>query len=75
MGSRRVYITLNDEKEKDIAIINYLSQSYSESDAIKEAIYRIATNSADRVQIVTTNNNKVQKGAVYTINYELLKVA
>ena len=45
--SRRIYITLNDKKEKDKAILDYLSSSYSESDTIKEVLYRIATNSYD----------------------------
>ena len=43
--SRRIYITLNDKKEKDKAILDYLSSSYSESDTIKDVLYRIATNS------------------------------
>lgn len=43
--SRRIYITLNDKKEKNKVILEYLSSSYSESDAIKNVLYRIATNS------------------------------
>ena len=43
--SRRIYITLNDKKDKDKAILDYLSSSYSESDTIKDVLYRIATNS------------------------------
>lgn len=43
--SRRIYITLNNKKEKDKAILDYLSSSYSESDTIKDVLYRIATNS------------------------------
>lgn len=43
--SRRIYITLNDKKHKDKAILDYLSSSYSESDTIKDVLYRIATNS------------------------------
>lgn len=72
MASRRVYITLNDQKEKDGIIEVYLSQSYSEADAIKEAIYRLATNniqqvqtginSTDKVQILPEGNKKVKKG-------------
>lgn len=42
--SRRIYITLNEKKDKDKVILNYLSSSYSESDTIKEVLYRIATN-------------------------------
>lgn len=43
--SRRIYITLNEKKDKDKVILDYLSSSYSESDAIKDVLYRIATNS------------------------------
>ena len=43
--SRRIYITLNDKKDKDKVILDYLSSSYSESDTIKDVLYRIATNS------------------------------
>lgn len=43
--SKRIYITLNDKKDKDKVILDYLSNSYSESDTIKDVLYRIATNS------------------------------
>lgn len=43
--SRRIYITLNEKKDKDRVILDYLSSSYSESDTIKDVLYRIATNS------------------------------
>ena len=43
--SKRIYITLNEKKEKDKVILDYLSSSYSESDTIKDVLYRIATNS------------------------------
>lgn len=43
--SRRIYITLNEKKDKDKVILDYLSSSYSESDTIKEVLYQIATNS------------------------------
>ena len=62
MPSRRIYITLNDSKEKDKAILNYLSHSYSESDSIKEILYRFATNSIDKIQIGANGCNKVQTG-------------
>ncbi|MEI3368321.1 MAG: hypothetical protein V8R03_04570 [Clostridium sp.] len=45
--SRRIYITLNEKKDKDKVILDYLSSSYSESDTIKDVLYRIATNSYD----------------------------
>lgn len=43
--SRRIYITLNEKKDKDKVILDYLSSSYSESDTIKDVLYRIATHS------------------------------
>lgn len=43
--SRRIYITLNEKKDKDKVILDYLSSSYSESDTIKDVLYRIVTNS------------------------------
>lgn len=43
--SRRIYITLNERRDKDKVILDYLSNSYSESDTIKDVLYRIATNS------------------------------
>lgn len=45
MSSKRIYITLNEKKDKDKVILDYLSSSYSESDTIKDVLYRIATNS------------------------------
>jgi long-subunit acyl-CoA synthetase (AMP-forming) len=80
MTSRRIYITLNTEKEKDRVIEAYLSQSYNEADAIKDALYRLGANSTEKVQIVSKNNeetnikiipkwcNKVQNGAISTTN-------
>lgn len=62
MPSRRIYITLNDSKEKDKAILNYLSQVYSESDTIKEILYLTATNSTNKVHIGVNVCNKVQTG-------------
>lgn len=64
MSSRRLYITLNDEKEKDKVILNYLSNSYSESDAIKEALYRLATNCAEKVQKLPKRDKKIKKNTV-----------
>lgn len=60
MPSRRIYITLNPEKEKDKIIENYLSQSYSESDAIKEALYRLAINNTELTHITSNITRKVQ---------------
>lgn len=51
---------MNNKKEKDKIIENYLSQSYSESDAIKEAIYRLAINNIQQMQIDSNSTKKVQ---------------
>ena len=60
-NSRRVYITLNSDKEKDRVIEELLSNSYSESDFIKETLYHLATQS-DNLQLINTNSTqKVQK--------------
>lgn len=60
-NSRRVYITLNSDKEKDRIIEELLSNSYSESDFIKETLYRLATQS-DNLKLINTNSTqKVQK--------------
>lgn len=42
--SRRLYITLNPNKEKDIIILNYLKSTYSETETIKSILYQYATN-------------------------------
>lgn len=43
-NSRRLYITLNPNKEKDIIILNYLKSTYSETETIKSILYQYATN-------------------------------
>ncbi len=60
MASKRIYITLNSEKDKDVVIINYLSNCYSEKDAIKEELYRLAIQSNDLVQNGNESTKKVQ---------------
>lgn len=60
-NSRRIYITLNSDKEKDRIIEELLSNSYSEADFIKETLYRLATQ-GNNVQLMTPiNTEKVQK--------------
>lgn len=68
--SRRIYITLNEKKDKDKVILDYLSSSYSESDTIKDVLYRIATNSynlnLNTVEAIDTKGaeqNKITEGA------------
>ncbi|WP_026887836.1 hypothetical protein [Clostridium beijerinckii] len=84
-NSRRVYITLNSDKEKDRIIEEFLSNSYSEADLIKETLYRLATqgnnsqqlniNSTEKVQKVTTRTKKVKKDAKSKSNNKVLKGA
>jgi hypothetical protein len=82
-NSRRVYITLNSEKEKDRIIEEFLSKAYSEGDLIKETLYRLATqgnnlkplniNSIEKVQKVTTKTKKVRKDAKSKSDNKVLK--
>lgn len=41
--SKRVYITLNPNKEKDLIILDYLNSTYNEAETIKSILYKIAT--------------------------------
>lgn len=43
----KIYLTLNEEKEKDKLIIDYLNNQYSKSGAIKAMLYQIATNTGN----------------------------
>lgn len=43
----KIYLTLNEEKEKDKLIIDYLNNQYSKSGAIKAMLYQIATNAGN----------------------------
>ncbi|MGN2337981.1 hypothetical protein ACTFIN_07615 [Clostridium cagae] len=85
MPSRRVYITLNSNKEKDRIIEQFLSSSYSESDFIKETLYRLATNSnnmqltninsTEMVQKTSESNKKVRKNTKPKSNNKMQKGA
>lgn len=59
--SKRIYITLNNKKDKDKVILEYLSSSYNESDTIKDILYRIATNNYNLNSII--NKGKALNGA------------
>lgn len=68
MGSKRIYITLNSNKEKDKIILDYLESTYSASETIKSILYQFATNKGNLMQIdtkieVIKDSSKVQKGA------------
>lgn len=65
-NSRRVYITLNSDKEKDRIIEEFLSNSYSEADLIKETLYRLATNGYNSQLLNTNDTNKVEKATTRT---------
>lgn len=49
--SRRLYITLNPNKEKDIMILNYLKATYSETETIKSILYQYVTNGCNNILI------------------------
>lgn len=69
MSSKRIYITLNDAKEKDKAIINLLSSAYSEKDMIKEILYQYAVNRDSQIikkSIKKDNTEKVQTAPIHT---------
>lgn len=82
-NSRRVYITLNADKEKDRIIEEFLSKAYSEGDLIKETLYRLATqgdtlqltnaNSTQKVQKVSTRTKKVKKDTKSKSDNKVLK--
>ncbi len=84
-NSRRVYITLNADKEKDRIIEEFLSKAYSEGDLIKETLYQLATqgnnlqslntNSTEKVHKITTRSKKVKKNTELKSNNKVLKGA
>lgn len=49
--SKRFYITLNPQKDKDKIILDYLSSTYNESETIKSLLYKVATGGGDMVQL------------------------
>lgn len=55
----KIYITLNPDKDKDKAIIDYLEQQYSKSGTIKSLLYQVAVNDGNIPTI--TNNSKEEK--------------
>lgn len=65
--SKRLYITLNPAKEKDLVILNFLKTTYSETETIKSILYQIATNRCNEVNmaqdaVVNINIKEEQKG-------------
>ncbi len=49
--SKRLYITLSPNKEKDCVILEYLESTYNEAETIKSILYQIATNRGNKVNI------------------------
>lgn len=49
--SKRLYITLNPNKEKDCVILEYLEATYNEAETIKSILYQIATNRYNKINI------------------------
>ena len=65
--SKRLYITLNPNKEKDCVILEYLESTYNESETIKSILYQIATNRYNKINIAQNlveniSIKEVQKG-------------
>lgn len=59
----KIYLTLNEEKENDKLIIDYLNAQYSKSGTIKNMLYKKAIN-AGNMQVVASgvdNSNNQQE--------------
>lgn len=50
----KIYLTLNPDKDKDKAIIDYLEKQYSKSNSIKSLLYQVAVNEGN-IQTITTS--------------------
>ena len=55
----KIYLTLNPDKDKDKAIINYLEQQYSKSGTIKSLLYQVSVNEGN-IPTITTNSKEEQ---------------
>lgn len=49
--SVRIYITLNNKKEKDKIILDYLNTTYSHSETIKNILFQIASEGINKMNI------------------------
>ncbi len=58
--SKRIYITLNEKKEKDKIILDYLNSTYNECETIKSLLYNFATNKGNKVQF----GNKIDEDKI-----------
>lgn len=53
----KIYLTLNPDKDKDRAIIDYLEQQYSKSGTIKSLLYQVSVNEGN-IPTITTNSKE-----------------
>lgn len=61
----KIYLTLNPDKDKDKAIINYLEQQYSKSNTIKALLYQVSANKGNIPTITTSyKEEKIEKKPV-----------
>ena len=68
---KRLYISLNPTKEKDIIIQKFLESTYNETETIKAILYQHAVERSKQVQIapvedLVADKLMVQKGAEST---------
>lgn len=65
----KLYLTLNEDKEKDAVIISYLEQQYSKSGSIKALLYQVAVNDG-KIPTSTTlmQDEKVEQKTVKSSN-------
>ena len=66
--SKRIYVTLNPNKDKDLVILEYLNSTYNESETIKSILYQIATKRCyegdlESKRVESEINKEMQKGA------------
>lgn len=53
----KIYLTLNPDKDKDRAIIDYLEQQYSKSGTIKSLLYQVSVNDGN-IPTITANSKE-----------------
>lgn len=56
--TKRFQITLNESKEKDRVILDYLDKSYNANDKIKELLYLAVMNQYNEKLLTITNNDE-----------------
>lgn len=66
--NKRLYITLNPEKEKDVIIKEFLESTYNETETIKAILYQHAVERSQKVQIapgfdIISSDSMLQRGA------------